>query len=382
MKKYIIITGGQFGNKGAEAMTYIAIDEIRKRWPECEPLMYYYHESDKLQEEKYCFKLIRSNNIGEKYMVLSREYKNILKNTEAIIDVSGYAVGSDWSYGANLSFIFSRLMVAKKYNIAVYLMPQSFGPFEFKGIFGAIIKHLYKKYLPGVKVIMARENESVNQLKQFNLNNIIKTEDLVLSNKGIDINNIFKNPSILCLDDANIPEKSVLIIPNSNNYRYASKEAMSNLYGQIINKLSSLGYNIFLTYHSKEDRKICFELKESIANNDNSIVILDREYNCVEYENLVTNFDFIIASRFHAIVHAYRKHIPSIAIGWANKYKELLALLKQNHYFFDIRTINNDYLIKAIENMSNNYNNESIIIEDKMNVIQNTNVFDYISISE
>ena len=39
MKKYIIVTGASFTNKGIQAMTYITADEIAKRWPDCQMLI-------------------------------------------------------------------------------------------------------------------------------------------------------------------------------------------------------------------------------------------------------------------------------------------------------------------------------------------------------
>ena len=35
MKKYILVTGGELRNKGAQAMTFITVDQIAKKFPEC-----------------------------------------------------------------------------------------------------------------------------------------------------------------------------------------------------------------------------------------------------------------------------------------------------------------------------------------------------------
>lgn len=35
MKKYILVTGGELRNKGAQAMTFITVDQIAKKFSEC-----------------------------------------------------------------------------------------------------------------------------------------------------------------------------------------------------------------------------------------------------------------------------------------------------------------------------------------------------------
>ena len=53
----IIITGGELFNKGAQAMTFVAVDELKKRFPEHE--IYLLSEMDlerpKAEREQYAF---------------------------------------------------------------------------------------------------------------------------------------------------------------------------------------------------------------------------------------------------------------------------------------------------------------------------------------
>ena len=46
-------------------------------------------------------------------------------------------------------------------------------------------------------------------------------------------------------------------------------------------------------------------------------------------------FQFIVASRFHAIVHAFKNGIPCIALGWATKYYDLMKQFGQEQYMLD-----------------------------------------------
>lgn len=153
MGKYIVVTGGQFANKGAQAMTFITADEIAKRWPDCE--MVYLGRVCADLKSNLCMKAL-SVSIKQQMRLLIpgffpfgyywtrelRELNYVFKNCEAVIDISGYALGSNWNNTGALAFIINRLMLPKKYDVPVYLMPQSFGPFNFRGRYSSVASQI------------------------------------------------------------------------------------------------------------------------------------------------------------------------------------------------------------------------------------------------
>ena len=131
-------------NKGAQAMTFIAVDEIKKRYPDSN--IYVLSEADKgyNSKELYNFEFIgwfpmkfskAQKNPLLKLLCLLRnrnEFKKaeaIYKNAILMIDISGYALGSNWSDKICLAFL-ENIEFAQEFDIPVYLMPQSFGPFD------------------------------------------------------------------------------------------------------------------------------------------------------------------------------------------------------------------------------------------------------------
>ena len=89
--------------------------------------------------------------------------------------------------------------------------------------------------------------------------------------------------------------------------------------------------------------------------------------------------DYIIGSRFHSIVHAYKEDIPCVAIGWAVKYKELLERFGQIQYAVDVRSNNaENALLEAINRMEINYTHEKAKIAESLKIIQDQNCFDVI----
>ena len=382
MKKYIIVTGASFTNKGIQAMTYITADEIAKRWPDCQMLI----ESRKVRktekEEMHYYKFGLFPGV-EKFLfpVHPKKYHEIMSNTEALIDISGYNAGSDWSEKSNIYYIKTRLIDPKIYNIPVYLMPQSFGPFGFQGIIGKIIMLAFEHYLPYAKLIMARENDGKQRLiEAFGLKNVIKENDLVLQNKGIIVENVFRNNHVLKVPEV-ASHKCVAVIPNVKNERNRKINDMMKIYQLLINKLMHAGFKVYILHHSPEDAGMCKHIKERFFNDEERVEVISQELDCLEFDVFVSKMDFIVASRYHAIVHAFRRHVPALVIGWAVKYYELLKLAGQEPYHFDSREpIKEEAVCNALEKMIINYKSESEKIRKAVDEVQKENVFDYIKL--
>ena len=100
---------------------------------------------------------------------------------------------------------------------------------------------------------------------------------------------------------------------------------------------------------------------------------------CLEYSMFVRQFDFIVASRFHSIVHAYREGIPAFILGWAIKYHRLASLVHQESYVFDGTTTASDNqasMLGQLEKMLEKYAQESVVIRRSLEQIQKNNCYD------
>ncbi|KYG30592.1 polysaccharide pyruvyl transferase family protein [Alkalihalobacillus trypoxylicola] len=399
MDKYILITGGELFNKGAESMTFVAVDEIKERFPGRKIILLSSRDYDREKKEKenYKFDILpintsivleilggplrilweaKAKKVDKKYSSVLPKIKKVLLNTEAIIDVSGYALSSQFGTGSSLGYLL-RIKLAKKYGIDVYLMPQSFGPFSYKGLGKPIIKFLMKDAIKYPKVIYARENEGYNFLAiDYKLKNVKKSYDLVLMNKGINLSNVFKEmPEIP--DFQNIG--GVAIVPNMKNLKHGNVKQIISLYSSVIKSLLKSGKKVYLIRHSFEDIKACEMIKEKFYENENVIMITD-DMSSFEFDELVKKFDFIIGSRFHSIVHAYKNSIPCIALGWATKYHELLEIFNQENYIFDVRNnLDTKKVESAVETMLYQYQKESKNISEQLSKVQNHNVFDVLN---
>lgn len=398
MGKYILITGGELRNKGAQAMTFITVDEIRKRYPDKSIILLSNldYQRSVYEKENYTFSImpIPRESIYFQSRLLSKimgtvkvhnelydNFAKIIRDTAAIIDISGYSFGSNW--GTKHSFYYLlRFRMAKVWGIPFYLMPQSFGPFDFKGKHAPLVKYISKSVLKKAKVIMARESDGKEGLEvKYNLKNVVLTPDLVLQNKGIQLSSVYKVvPNLL---DVSVPKDCVALIPNSKNIKYSNEEHVMNTYKRMIDVLLKKNKTVHLVFHAIEDKTICQKLKETYFKFSNSVVFIENELSCIEFEKNIGKYQFIIASRYHSIVHSYKMFVPAIILGWASKYKELSSKFDQVDYCFDISSREEFLTIESrIEYMCDNFAIESQKIKNKLVDIQKYNVYDYINIQE
>lgn len=393
--KNIIITGGELFNKGAQAMTFIAVDEMKKRFPDHQILVLSEMDLQRPQKEReqYAFQFIGwyplkfarcQNNPVLRGLCLLRnkkelaEAEEIYRNTDLMIDISGYALGSNWGINTCNHYL-DHLEFARAFQIPVYLMPQSFGPFDFNDAAGKKVDQRIAGLLPTVKVICAREREGYLALKEhYHLDNVILANDLVVNNQGINFDNIFCRRTQTEL--LGIENKSVAVIPNQRNYVMADAVEVEQTYRYIIEELIQNGFSVYLISHSDMDVKICKKLKETFLT-DECVFLIDQELSCIEFNELVKQFQFVVASRYHALVHALKNQVPCIALGWATKYHDLMRQFGQEQYMLDVRqTISNEILATMIHSMISNRENSAKTICEKLAKIQEQDIFDIVKL--
>lgn len=391
----IIITGGGLENKGAQAMTFITVNELAKRFPEHRIVVLSYQDMRRpaSEREQYRFEFADFQPIkfarAQKNPILKlicclrnakqlAETEALYRNSDLMVDISGYALGSNWSYAVCNAFL-ENIEYAKAFGIPVYLMPQSFGPFDFSGEHAAELVRRIKKALEYAQKVCTREQEGYDLVnRSYCLANTVLCGDLVLNNKGIDLCNVYR--TLPELDIPKIKADSVCIIPNTRNESVGDKNKILELYSCLISRLAEKKKTIYIMMHSSQDAELCREIKLAYADETN-VILLDKDYSCIEFNEIVKQFDFVIASRYHSIVHAYKNGIPCLVLGWATKYHELLKQFGQLDYMFDFRgNVDTESLLAAMDKLIEARDEESKRILNELDKIQQDNVFDILEL--
>jgi len=346
----IIIVGGELFNKGAQAMAFTTVDNLRRKFPG--KRIYLFSKSDyerhETEKNRYNFDILpwdislqaRIVAPWSKFIFRDKTYahledriKNVIDNAYCIADISGFGLSSQ--FGDTKSFFYMmNIVTAKNSGVDFYAMPQSMGPFDYSRSRKLFLYPFMCIYLKYPKKIYLRENESISQAYYYTSANLSKSPDMVLLNTSYFLLNIYKSmPQFKALI---APADSVAVIPSMRVASQFEPDTVYNLYRDIICALLDAKRRVYLIRHSFEDLAICRKLK-TIFLNDDKVVYLNDDFNCIELEKIIGQFDFIVASRYHSIIHAYKNGIPAFVIGWAVKYQELLETFGQSSYFFDAR---------------------------------------------
>lgn len=382
----VLITGAQFGNKGAQSMLFTVVDEVRDRYPDAEffylPLDYYKEEC--FQDlEKYRFHFVIDDKAGQDFpakfgvlQVVFREAnaKKILRNArqhgevlvlsklwdklDVLIDVSGYSLTSKFGI-SSINRVLRHLQTAKSHGVKTILMPQSYGPFDFPD---NICKRIGDCLLK-VDLLFAREKDGVEQLQKYCgvKGKAILSPDIVLQAKDIDWKNVFTRKPELYYPILKT-SGNVGIVPNGETVRNGKHDVVLSAYRTILAELRAAGKEVYIFRHSN-DLQLCREIYDYFKNDEHCHLIED-EIDCLSYGLFVRQFDFIVASRYHSIVHAYREHVPALVLGWAIKYQALTALLGQEAYVFDLTAnqVDDALLVERLNRLEERSAEQSVII--------------------
>jgi len=352
--KYLLIFGGGFLNKGAQAMTYTLINELKQLFPGKEIVLFtevFIFDKDLALHN---FKVIhwdRKTCLSSALGKLPTELKEYFINASAAFDISGYALSSQFGMASSLYYL-STLQALRNYQIPTYLLPQSFGPFNYSLKYRYFILPLLHGLLRYPVRIFAREKAGVKELSQFTTLNVTASPDLVLSGKEYNLVNLFAHKHEL--KNIKLKPNAVAIIPNIQLTRRTKPKTLEQMYTQVIIKLLELNKEVYILRHSFEDKELCRQLKALFPTNS-AVRVIDDDLSCLELETIIKQCDFIIGSRYHSIVHAYKNQVPAIIIGWALKYHELSMLFSQKQYQFDIRDkLDISNILNAVGNIDQN----------------------------
>ena len=257
---------------------------------------------------------------------IDNKWESLLAETAFCLDISGLALSSDVSVSASLRYL-ARIRKMDQHQIPYIILPQSIGPFKYPFPWAFILTPFIKKIMQKVRRITVRERFSYDLLRKMGLVNLFLSPDIVFSHQS-------QSPSSSLFVNQTISPDSLLIIPNRHLLDFLSLDQLMNIYSLIVSQSQQQGYKTYLLSHSQEDDALCRSIKDHIP----VITYLEKSFSLDELHDLLGSFPIVIASRYHAIVHAYQKKVPCMIIGWADKYGELAKLFHQSDYCIDART--------------------------------------------
>jgi polysaccharide pyruvyl transferase WcaK-like protein len=230
-------------------------------------------------------------------------------DVDIILDASGFAYGDQHGIRPlrkNADYYSSMKRRGKR----IILLPQAFGPFEKPGM-----KEQASRLIDAADLIYARDKHSFGYLTNVapSCPNIRRAPDITIG-LAVDSSD-HRSP--------NGPFR-IALVPNmrmmDKNEKSISELYIPFMISIIHNLMNQDVEAVLLVHDSDEDISLAKKINDGL----NSPLQILQESDPVCLKRIISRFDLLIGSRFHALVSALSQGVPSICIGWSHKYENLM----------------------------------------------------------
>ncbi|MFT4122948.1 MAG: polysaccharide pyruvyl transferase family protein [Microbacteriaceae bacterium] len=224
------------------------------------------------------------------------------RDVTGVVDAAGYAYGDPFGAGpAVREARFSRSW--SKRGTPRVMLPQAFGPFEDQRVRAAT-----RELLNSSQLVFVRDQLSANYVSNLNVSTTIQL-----------------SPDFTIGLAAHETERAAgdsygVVVPNAKMYSTGliSEAEYASLLRRALDALVSQGLLPVVLVHESGD----LPFARSLVAGTNVSLVWDPDPRGAKSK--IGKADFVISSRFHALVGALSQGVPTIALGWSHKYKELL----------------------------------------------------------
>lgn len=245
---------------------------------------------------------------------------NVMEESSAFFVKGGGLIHSYGGITATYSMYFSvyHILLASSLKKPIYIMPNSFGPFE-----GPMVKRIVKYAFKKCEFISTRETYSHNMVKNelgitthnfpdlaFFLENSHLTKEQIFSKYDLPSD---KKIVALTMRPHRFPKSET---PKEDYLKFKSEMAL------FIKWLNKKGFMPLLVEHTfainnHENDGSCIEEVSQLLDENEYRVFTNRDFNCHELKNVYQCCDYIVGTRFHSVIFSLSNNVPGIAITYA-----------------------------------------------------------------
>jgi len=378
----ILLMGGTFSkNKGDQAMKSTAIRRFHRMYPGCTLTVATYAkketvpfgknsiEADDAAGKPIAFELIRNQKkLSHPFKVLlwrflpfsgirnalmkGERYLRTFLEADLVFDMSGFAMSDSRPLWRRLVFCFE-IFTGWCFDKPFVIFTQGLGP--FKKMASRVCVRLF---FPMVKIIIPRGEMSYRHLSNLGIHK--KTQVHICSDCAF----LFRpapgeiDEGRKVLDGHALSGKSLFgIVPNINIYQRTSPKGRDNPYIKLLADLCNYvhtslhGKVVFICFERYEGRTDDMWLIEQIvksADHPEDIIVLDPDYSYGVLKTIIGRMDFIVTSRYHALIASISEETPFFVIGWAHKYGEMGEDVGLSRYVYDLKDLSDRKMIEFI----------------------------------
>ena len=246
----------------------------------------------------------------------------------------------------SMYFWVYHILLAKSMKKPIYVMPNSYGPFE-----GPFVKKIARFALNSCTLVTSRETYSQKMVKKELDISIGNYPDLAFYLPMSELN----KEEVFSKYNLNTERKLVAITMRPHRFAKSStpeedyKRFKSEM-AKFVRWLYNYGYMPVIIEHtlavnSHENDGACIKDVIAMLDEKEYRVISDDSYNCYDLKCIYSYCDYIIGTRFHSVIFSLSSGIPGIAITYAgNKGQGIMHDIGLDEYTIGISDVRAEIL--------------------------------------
>ncbi len=274
----------------------------------------------------------------------------------AVVDISGFAYGDAWSRTPILNTL-EWVQQCRSRKTPYLFLPQAWGPFTKPGFRAPMVAALQ-----AATVYYARDAESRAQLASALAcapETVPVRPDIAFGFEGAAtaVGRLHLERAGLTVGKGPL----IGITPNYRVYRRCEGTGAGNQYVRTLVSLCDwctavLGAQVALIPNEMappgdtvmDDRFICGLVQMHVKNRQ-SCVALDEYVSAEVLKAALGQLDLLIGSRFHSLVFALSAGVPCVALSWSHKYRELLDAFGNGHLACEVSDLSPDKVLPLMQ---------------------------------
>jgi colanic acid/amylovoran biosynthesis protein len=280
---------------------------------------------------------------------------SLMKDADAIFMKGGGVLQTYGGVTSTYSMYFwvYPILLAHKLKKPVYIMPNSFGPFE-----GPFVKCIARFALKKCRVVTSRESYSQKTIKEQLGLDIENYPDLAfeLPKSNLDKVSIFEKYKL--------PNDKKLVAITMRPYRFPTctnpkqaYETFKNEMAAFIEELYTNGFMPVIIEHTMavndhENDGACIRDVIKKIDKEKYRFITDTTFDCYDLKCIYSFCDYIVGTRFHSVIFSLGSGVPGIAISYiGNKSTGIMHDIGLDDYVIDIADVTCERLITKLKNL-------------------------------
>lgn len=299
-----------------------------------------------------------TRNIIKKMMNKQKVYSlKTFEQAEAIFMKGGGLLQTYGGLASTYSMYFwvYPILLAHKLKKPVYVMPNSFGPFE-----GPFVKKIAKAALKKCKVLTSRETISQKMVEEQLHIPITNYPDLAFTLPMSDMNK--KD----ILTKYNIPNDKPIVALTMRPYRFPEAEDSEKAYKTFKKEMAIFIEWLYdheympviiehtLAVNAHENDGACIKEVTNLMPKEKYRIVSDTKYDCYDLKCIYSFCDYIIGTRFHSVIFSFGSDVPGIAIAYTgNKSQGIMHDIGLDDYVVNIGDVSSKILITKFKKLIN-----------------------------